>query len=84
MNVRSRDLRHQWDTPSVMHMGMRRYTRLANSFLKEIENLEHALAFHFVHYNFVWIHKTLKTMPALGVGITNKLWSMEDLAKLLD
>lgn len=68
----------------TMRMGMRRFTRLTNGFSKKIENLEHAVALHFMHYNFVQIHKTLKTTPALEAGITDRLWSMEDIARLLD
>lgn len=68
----------------TMRMGMRRFTRLTNGFSKRIENLEHAVALHFMHYNFVRIHKTLKTTPALEAGITDKLWSLEDVGKLLD
>jgi hypothetical protein len=67
----------------TMRMGMRRFTRLTNGFSKKIENLEHAVALHFMHYNFCRIHKTLKTTPALEAGITDKLWSIEDIAKLL-
>jgi IS1 family transposase len=68
----------------TMRMGMRRFTRLTNGFSKKIENLEHAVALHFMHYNFCRIHKTLKTTPALEAGISDKLWSIEDIAKLLD
>jgi IS1 family transposase len=68
----------------TMRMGMRRFTRLTNGFSKKIENLEHAVALHFMHYNFCRIHKTLKTTPALEAGVTDKLWSLEDIAKLLD
>jgi hypothetical protein len=64
-------------------MGMRRFTRLTNGFSKKIENLEHAVALHFMHYNFCRIHKTLKTTPALEAGIADKLWSLEDIAALL-
>ncbi len=68
----------------TMRMGMRRFTRLTNGFSKKIENLEHAVALHFMHYNFARIHKTLKTTPALEAGVADKLWSLEDIAKLLD
>lgn len=68
----------------TMRMGMRRFTRLTNGFSKKIENLEHAVALHFMHYNFVRIHKTLKTTPALEAGVTDRLWSLEDITKLLD
>lgn len=67
----------------TMRMGMRRFTHLTNGFSKKIENLEHAVALHFMHYNFCRIHKTLKTTPALEAGITDKLWSLEDIARLL-
>ena len=68
----------------TMRMGMRRFTRLTNGFSKKIDNLAHAVALHFMHYNFVRIHKTLKTTPALEAGVTNKLWSMADVVELID
>ena len=68
----------------TMRMGMRRFTRLTNGFSKKIDNLAHAVALHFMHYNFVRIHKTLKTTPALEAGVTNKLWSMSDVVELID
>ncbi len=67
-----------------MRMGMRRFTRLTNAFSKKIDNHCHALALYFVFYNFVRIHKTLKMTPAMAAGVTNKLWSMEDLVKLVE
>jgi len=66
------------------NLTMRRFTRMTNGFSKKIENLEHTVALHFIHYNFCRIHKTLKTTPALEAGITNKLWSVEDISRLLD
>ena len=68
----------------TMRMGMRRFTRLTNGFSKKIDNLAHAVALHFMHYNFVRIHKTLKTTPALEAGVTSKLWSMIDIVALID
>jgi len=68
----------------TMRMGMRRFTRLTNGFSKKIENLAHAVALHFMHYNFVRIHKTLKTTPAMAAGISNTLWSMNDIVALID
>jgi IS1 family transposase len=67
-----------------MRMGMRRFTRLTNAFSKKLENHCHALALYFMFYNFVRIHKTLKTSPAMAAGITKKLWEMNDIVNLLD
>jgi hypothetical protein len=67
-----------------MRMSMRRFTRLTNGFSKKVENHAHAIALHFMYYNFVRIHKTLKVTPAMQAGLTKRLWNIEDLAGLLD
>lgn len=67
-----------------MRMGMRRFTRLTNAFSKKLENHCHALALYFMFYNFARIHKTLKVTPAMAAGVTDKLWSMEDIVALID
>jgi IS1 family transposase len=68
----------------TMRMGMRRFTRLTNGFSKKIENHMHAVALHYMYYNFVRIHKTLRCTPAMEAGISKKLWSIEDIVALLD
>ena len=68
----------------TMRMSMRRFTRLTNAFSKKVENHAHAIALHFMYYNFVRQHKTLRVSPAMAAGISKKLWSIEDLAKLLE
>lgn len=67
-----------------MRMGMRRFTRLTNAFSKKLDNHCYALALYFMFYNFTRIHKTLKVTPAMAAGLTEKLWSMEDVVALLD
>ena len=67
-----------------MRMSMRRFTRLTNGFSKKIKNHAHAIALHFMYYNFVRIHNTLRVSPAMEAGISRKLWSVEDLVRLLD
>lgn len=67
-----------------MRMSMRRFTRLTNAFSKKIENMEHAVALHFVHYNFCRIHQTLRVTPAMAAGVTNRLWDISDIVKLLE
>lgn len=68
----------------TMRMHMRRFTRLTNAFSKKLENHEAAIALHFMHYNFGRIHKTLKVTPAMEAGIANHVWSLEEIAGLLD
>jgi IS1 family transposase len=67
-----------------MRMGMRRFTRLTNGFSKKVENHGHAVALYFMHYNFCRIHKTLRVTPAMEAGLTDHVWSMEELLGLLE
>lgn len=65
----------------TMRMSMRRFTRLTNAFSKKVENLQAAVALHFAHYNFVRMHKTLRTTPAMAAGVENRLWSPDELVE---
>jgi IS1 family transposase len=67
----------------TMRMAMRRFTRLTNAFSKKIENHANAVALHFMFYNFCRIHKTLRVTPAMAAGVTNKLWSIDDIVALI-
>src|SRR5258708_2263117 len=66
-----------------IRMGNRRFTRLTNAFSKKIENHCHAIALHFVYYNFVKIHKSLRVPPAMQAGLIKRLMSIEDIANLV-
>ena len=68
----------------TMRMGMRRFTRLTNAFSKKIDNHRYAIAMHYMYYNFVRIHQTLRTTPAMAAGVTDRLWDIEDMVALLD
>ena len=68
----------------TMRMSMRRFTRLTNAFSKKVENHYHAVALHFMHYNFVRIHKTLRVTPAMAAGVTGRLWDMSDIVELIE
>lgn len=63
---------------------MPRFTRLTNAFSKKIDSHIHAISLYFVFYNFARIHKTLRMSPAMAADLTDKLWSMEDIAALID
>jgi hypothetical protein len=68
----------------TMRMHMRRFTRLTNGFSKKIENHCNAIALHFVYYNFVRIHKTLRITPAMQARLTKDVMGIEDIVKLAD
>ena len=68
----------------TMRMSMRRFTRLTNAFSKKVEMHAHSVALHFMYYNFVKIHQTLRTTPAQAAGVTDRLWEIEDLVGLLE
>ena len=68
----------------TMRMSMRRFTRLTNAFSKKIENHRHSVALHYFYYNFVRIHSSLRVTPAMAAGVTDKLWSIEDMVALLE
>lgn len=67
-----------------MRMHMRRFTRLTNGHSKKLENHCHALALYFVFYNFVKIHQTTRVTPAMGAGLTDRVWDMGDIVALMD
>lgn len=71
----------------TMRMHMRRFTRLTNAFSKKLENHEYALALYFMHYNFARPHKTLTNpypkTPAMAAGLTNHIWAIEEIVRLV-
>jgi IS1 family transposase len=68
----------------TIRMHMRRFTRLTNAFSKKVENHAHAVALHMMYYNFVRIHKTLRVSPAMAAGVSDRLWEIADIAKLVE
>jgi IS1 family transposase len=72
----------------TMRMNMRRFTRLTNGFSKKVDNHMAAIALHFMHYNFARPHKTLSvdepTTPAMAAGVADSVYSLRDIASLLD
>jgi len=68
----------------TMRMGMRRFTRLTNGFSKKVENHAHAVALHFMHYNFCRVHKTLRVTPAMEAGLTDHVWEILEIVDLLN
>jgi hypothetical protein len=67
-----------------MRMSMRRFTRLTNGFSKKVQNHEAAVALHYMYYNFVRIHQTLRVTPAMAAGIAQHVWSFQEVAALAE
>lgn len=67
----------------TMRMGMRRFTRLTNGFSKKWRNHEAAVNLHMMHYNFARIHQTIRCTPAMEAGVSDHVWSVDDIVGLL-
>ena len=65
-------------------MHTRRFTRLTNAFSKKVENHAHSVALFAMYYNFVRIHKTLRTTPAMAAGVTKRLWEIGDIVDIIE
>ncbi len=68
----------------TIRMHTRRFTRLTNAFSKKVENHAHAVALHMMYYNFVRIHQTVRTTPAMAAGVTKRLWEIGDVVDVLE
>lgn len=68
----------------TMRMHMRRFTRLTNGFSNKVEAHANAVALHFMYYNFVRIHASLRMTPAMAAGVTDKLWEIADIVSLIE
>src|SRR5271165_3447941 len=67
----------------TLRMGNRRFTRLTNGFSKKVENHCHSVALHYMYYNFCRVHQTLRVTPAMEAGLSDHVWSLEELCALL-
>lgn len=70
----------------TLRMQNRRFTRLTNAFSKKVENLGHAVAIHYMHYNFARPHSSLgkNITPAMAAGLSDHVWTTYEIAALLD
>jgi hypothetical protein len=72
----------------TLRMSSRRFTRLTNAFSKKIRNHAAAVALHHMHYNFARAHRSLANpyprTPAMAAGISDHIWTCEEIAALLD
>ncbi len=68
----------------TMRMPVRRFARLTNAFSKKLDHHAHAVALHFLYYNFGRVHKSLRVTPAMEAGIADHVWTLEEIAELPD
>lgn len=68
----------------TMRMSIRRFTRLTNAFSKKIENHALSVALHYMHYNFCRIHKTLRVTPAMAAGVSDHVWTIDEIVSLVE
>jgi hypothetical protein len=67
-----------------MRMSMRRFTRLTNAHSKKLNNHRHAISLYFTFYNWTRIHSALRITPAMGAGLTDRVWDVEEIVALMD
>jgi IS1 family transposase len=67
-----------------MRMSMRRFTRLTNAHSKKIENMAYAVALYYMYYNFARIHETLRCTPAMEAGVSDYVWSIQEIVGLAE
>ena len=68
----------------TMRMSIRRFARRTNAFSRNVENHAHAVALHYMHYNFCRTHETLRVTPVMEAGVTDHFWDVPDLVRVID
>jgi transposase-like protein/IS1 family transposase len=62
-----------------IRMHLRRFTRMTNAFSKKLDNLKAAVTLYVAFYNFCRVHLTLRVTPAMEAGLTNHVWTVDEL-----
>jgi IS1 family transposase len=63
----------------TLRMASKRFARLSNGFSKRLECHWAAVALHVSFYNFVRVHESLRSTPAMALGIADRVWTIGDL-----
>ena len=63
---------------------MRQFTRLTIGFSKKVVNLVHAVALHFIYYNFARVHQTLRVTPAMEAGVSDHIWTVREIVEMTE
>lgn len=63
----------------TLRMGSKRFARLSNGFSKRIECHLAAVSLHVAFYNLCRVHESLRSTPAMALGIVDHVWSISEL-----
>lgn len=66
----------------MMRRSVRRFTRRTAALSKKVDNHKAALALYFMHYNFAWVHNTLRITPAMAAGVADHVWELDEIVRL--
>jgi IS1 family transposase len=66
----------------TVRQELKRFQRKGLGYSKDLETHKLAVALHFGVYNFVRLHKTLGTTPAVAAGIELERWSLEQVVEM--
>jgi hypothetical protein len=62
---------------------LRRFTRLSLGFSKSLDHLKAAISLYMAFFNFVRVHQTLRVTPAMQAGITDHIWTVQELLETI-
>jgi hypothetical protein len=60
-------------------MGIKRFSRLSDGFSKKLEQHCAAVSLYVAHYNLCRVHESLRSTPAMALGIADRVWTVGDL-----
>jgi len=60
-------------------MSSKRFARLSNGFSKRLDNHCAAVSLYVAHYNLCRVHESLRSTPAMALGIADRVWTIADL-----
>ena len=67
-----------------MRQHMRRFTRLTAAHSKKLANHCHMIALYTVWYNWARINSAVRVSPAMAAGLSDRLWDIGDIVRLID
>ena len=65
----------------AMRNSLRRFTRLTSCFSKSFDHHCAMVAIFVAKYNFCTVHGTIKQVPAVAAGVTNRKWKLREIAE---